>query len=96
VESVKRAFDLILTIPTIVIISPLLGLIALSIRLTLGSPVLFCQVRPGLHGKPFTIYKFRTMTGACDAQGDLLPDAQFARVNRGWGRWQLIPGKMRV
>jgi hypothetical protein len=58
------------------VISPALVIIALLVRLQLGSPVLFKQVRPGLHGKPFTIYKFRTMTDARDKNGDLLPDAQ--------------------
>lgn len=72
----KRWFDLLLTIPGYVAISPLIGLIALLVRLQLGSPVLFKQVRPGLHGKPFTIYKFRTMTEARDQNGRLLPDAQ--------------------
>jgi len=56
-QNIKRLLDLIITIPAFAILSPLLGLIALTVRLTLGSPVLFCQVRPGLHGKPFTIYK---------------------------------------
>jgi lipopolysaccharide/colanic/teichoic acid biosynthesis glycosyltransferase len=46
------------------------------VRRRLGSPVLFSQVRPGLHGKPFRMYKFRTMTDARDADGNLLPDAE--------------------
>ncbi len=72
----KRALDLALTIPALIVLSPVLLLIALSVRLTLGAPILFRQVRPGLHGKPFTLYKFRTMTDARDAQGNLLPDAE--------------------
>jgi sugar transferase EpsL len=72
----KRWFDLILTVPGFVVVSPLLGIIALLVRLQLGTPVLFKQVRPGLHGKPFTIYKFRTMTDTRDQNGKLLPDAQ--------------------
>ena len=50
--------------------------LALLVRLKLGAPVLFRQQRPGLHGKPFTLYKFRTMIGARDADGNLLPDAE--------------------
>ena len=65
----KRWFDLILTVPGFVAISPLLGVIALLVRFKLGSPVLFRQVRPGLYGKPFTIYKFRTMTDVRDREG---------------------------
>jgi len=72
----KRWFDLLLTIPGFVAISPALFIITLLVRLNLRSPVLFKQVRPGLHGKPFTIYKFRTMTDARDQNGRLLPDAQ--------------------
>lgn len=55
--------------------APILAVIALLVRLKLGSTVLFRQQRPGLHGKPFTLYKFRTMTNARDANGNLLPDA---------------------
>ena len=72
----KRALDLALTIPALIVLSPVLLLIALSVRLTLGAPILFRQMRPGLYGKPFTLYKFRTMTDARDAQGNLLPDAE--------------------
>lgn len=61
--------------------------LALMVRLILGKPVLFRQQRPGLHGRPFTIYKFRTMTEACDAHGNLLPDGErltrFGRFLRG-------------
>ena len=74
--SLKRAFDFIASLLALVLLSPLLALIASLVRLKLGSPVLFRQRRPGLHGEPFTIYKFRTMTDARDAQGNLLPDAQ--------------------
>jgi len=75
-QRLKRAFDLATTIPALIILSPLIGLISLLVRIRLGSPVLFRQQRPGLHGQPFTLYKFRTMTDARDAQGNLLPDAQ--------------------
>ncbi len=70
----KHLFDLVLTIPGIIVISPLLAMIALLVRVKLGSPVLFRQERPGLDGKPFTIYKFRTMTDERDARDNLLPD----------------------
>jgi lipopolysaccharide/colanic/teichoic acid biosynthesis glycosyltransferase len=75
-RSKKRLFDLALTIPALLVLSPLFVLIALLVRYKLGTPVLFHQQRPGLYGKPFTIYKFRTMTDACDAQGRLLPDSE--------------------
>lgn len=73
---VKRFFDLILTIPALIILSPVLALLALLIRLKLGSPILFGQQRPGQHGKPFTLFKFRTMTDARDQKGNILPDAK--------------------
>ncbi|MCD6555198.1 MAG: sugar transferase [Anaerolineae bacterium] len=72
----KRFFDVIISAIALTAISPLMALIALLVRLTLGAPVLFRQQRPGLHGKPFTIYKFRTMTNARDEHDHLLPDEQ--------------------
>lgn len=57
-------------------ISPLLLILAILIRLLLGSPVIFMQQRPGLHGRSFVIYKFRTMTDSCDMNGNLLSDEQ--------------------
>ena len=72
----KRLLDLALTIPALICLAPLMGLVALLVRARLGAPVLFRQVRPGLHGQPFTMFKFRTMTGARDAEGNLLPDSE--------------------
>jgi lipopolysaccharide/colanic/teichoic acid biosynthesis glycosyltransferase len=72
----KRMFDLALTLTALVVFSPLLVWVAILVRTRLGAPVLFRQVRPGIHGKPFTIYKFRTMTDEWDEIGDLLPDNQ--------------------
>jgi lipopolysaccharide/colanic/teichoic acid biosynthesis glycosyltransferase len=72
----KRFFDFVAASLALLILAlPLLAL-ALLIRRKLGSPVLFRQVRPGLHGKPFTMVKFRTMTDACGPDDALLPDAQ--------------------
>jgi lipopolysaccharide/colanic/teichoic acid biosynthesis glycosyltransferase len=73
---VKRCFDLLLTVPALILLAPLLGLITILVRFKLGSPVFFRQPRPGLHDRPFTMLKFRTMTDARDAQGNLLPDAE--------------------
>lgn len=70
----KRGFDLSIALVLLVLLSPLLALLALAVRWNLGRPVLFAQIRPGLHGAPFAFYKFRTMTGARDAAGELLPD----------------------
>ncbi len=74
--TLKRLFDLLVTLPALLVLAPFLLVIALLVRLKLGAPVLFRQQRPGLHGQPFTLYKFRTMTDARDAQGNLLPDAE--------------------
>ena len=71
----KRLLDLITCVPALIILSPILLVLAILVRLNLGAPVLFRQERPGLHGKPFRMAKFRTMTEARDAQGILLPDA---------------------
>lgn len=72
----KRLFDLAVAVPVLVVLGPVLGVLALLVHWQLGAPVLFRQQRPGLHGRPFTLYKFRTMTEARDAEGRLLPDAQ--------------------
>ena len=70
----KRLFDLALTIPGLLIISPLLAILALWIKAKMGSPVFFQQVRPGYRNAPFLILKFRTMKEGFDPQGKLLPD----------------------
>src|SRR5271166_3314022 len=71
----KRAFDLLGAIAALVVLAPLLLIVAVLVKIFLGSPILFRQSRPGWHGKPFTCLKFRTMTDAKDAEGRLLPDA---------------------
>jgi len=72
----KRLFDLLAATAGLCVLCPLLLLLALLVSMKLGSPVLFRQQRPGLHGKPFYIYKFRSMTDAKGEDGELLPDAQ--------------------
>jgi sugar transferase EpsL len=72
----KRLFDLALSVPALVILLPVLAVLALLVRITLASPVLFRQLRPGFQGKPFELYKFRTMNNKCDQDGKLLPDAE--------------------
>lgn len=79
----KRAFDVIISVLGLLAFLPLLITVALLVRWKLGAPVLFRQMRPGLHGKPFEIYKFRTMTDERDAAGNLLPDsARLTRLGR--------------
>lgn len=75
-SSGKRLFDLVLTIPALVILSPVLVVFGFFVRVKLGTPVLFRQQRPGLGGRPFWLLKFRTMTDARGADGVLLSDAQ--------------------
>jgi sugar transferase EpsL len=72
----KRLFDLALTIPGFLLVSPILAITALAIRISDGSPVLFRQSRPGIGGRIFTNFKFRSMRDLRDAQGYLLPDLQ--------------------
>jgi sugar O-acyltransferase (sialic acid O-acetyltransferase NeuD family) len=73
---IKRLFDLSVAAFALVILSPVLLLVALLVRLSLGVPILFRQDRPGFTGKLFKYIKFRTMTNACDTSGKLLPDSQ--------------------
>lgn len=71
----KRGFDIVAALILLLLLALPGAVLAVWVRLALGKPVLFSQVRPGLDGKPFTMYKFRTMTNARDAKGELLPDA---------------------
>jgi lipopolysaccharide/colanic/teichoic acid biosynthesis glycosyltransferase len=73
---IKRLFDIILSLILIVIFSPFYLIVSILILAKMGSPILFRQQRPGLNGKIFGIYKFRTMTNEKDANGELLPDEQ--------------------
>jgi lipopolysaccharide/colanic/teichoic acid biosynthesis glycosyltransferase len=71
----KRLFDLTLVLLAAPAWLPLLGVLALLVRVRVGSPILFRQTRPGLHGSPFELIKLRTMTDARAPDGSLLPDA---------------------
>lgn len=70
----KRLFDVVIASLGLILLSPIILVTAQIIRVKLGSPILFKQKRPGLHGKIFTVYKFRTMTDELDETGALLPD----------------------
>tara|TARA_B110000305_G_scaffold141076_1_gene157221 strand:+ start:1113 stop:1706 length:594 start_codon:yes stop_codon:yes gene_type:complete len=75
----KRLIDFLVSFFALVFVIPLIIVIIVAIRVRLGSPILFTQVRPGLHGKPFKMFKFRTMTFEYNEKGELLPDAM--RIN---------------
>lgn len=79
----KRLFDMALAVPGWFFLSPVMLLGCVLVRVTMGAPVFFRQVRPGLDGKPFTILKFRTMSNAVDEEGRLLPDGErLSRLGR--------------
>jgi sugar transferase EpsL len=80
----KRWLDVGIALPAIILLSPVLLLTALAIRVRLGPGVFYRDLRGGLHGKTFMLWKFRTMLNACDAKGNPLPDAQ--RLTR-LGSW---------
>lgn len=100
----KRVFDLLLVMIASMLFAPLVLIITLLVYLKFGSPVMFKQLRPGLHAKPFYIYKFRTMSDKKDMQGQLLPDAQrltkFGRIIRSTSLdelpslWNVLKGEM--
>lgn len=71
---IKRPQDFCCALAAIIVLSPIMAVTAVLVRVKLGSPVIFKQERPGLHGKIFTLYKFRTMTDEKDKNGKLLPD----------------------
>ncbi len=83
---VKRGLDFVLSLSAIIVLSPVLAVLAILVRLKLGTPVLFRQERPGRGGKIFTLCKFRTMTDKRDEKGELLPDevrlTKFGRLLR--------------
>jgi len=72
---IKRILDITLSGAAIIVLSPVMGVTAILVKKKLGSPILFKQKRPGKNEKIFTMYKFRTMTDAKDAEGNLLPDS---------------------
>ena len=71
---IKRILDIVLSLFAITVLSPVLLIVAILVRIKLGSPVIFRQQRPGKNEKIFSLYKFRTMTDAKDEKGELLPD----------------------
>ena len=101
---VKRVFDLVVATVASIVLSPVLAVLAALVRHKLGRPVLFTQQRPGLHGRPFALVKFRTMTDDRDEQGELLPDEErlppFGRFLRSTSLdelpelWNVIRGDM--
>lgn len=103
---IKRLLDIIIASVALILLSPLYLYVAYKVRKNLGSPVIFCQVRPGLHGKPFEMIKFRTMTDERDPEGNLLPNEQrlprFGKMLRATSLdempelWNVIKGDMSI
>ena len=102
----KRLLDIIIATMALVLLSPLYAYVAYKVRKNLGSPVLFRQVRPGLHGKPFEMIKFRSMKDAIDENGHPLPDPErltsFGKMLRSSSLdempelWNVIKGDMSI
>jgi lipopolysaccharide/colanic/teichoic acid biosynthesis glycosyltransferase len=100
----KRVFDIVVALAGLIVAAPLLLILAVLVRIYLGSPVLFRQVRPGLSAQPFQILKFRTMTDSKGPEGELLPDkdrlTRFGRFLRASSLdelpelWNVLTGKM--
>ena len=102
----KRFFDIALSLTALIVLSPVLLVVAILVRLKLGSPVIFCQERPGKDEKIFRLYKFRTMTDGRDENGELLPDeirlTKFGRLLRSTSLdelpelWNILKGDMSI
>ncbi|WP_297571798.1 sugar transferase [uncultured Deefgea sp.] len=100
----KRLFDVVVSLAVLLLVWPALLVLIVLIRFKLGSPVFFTQVRPGLHGKPFRMVKFRTMTDEKDHAGNLLPDdvrlTRFGQLLRSTSLdelpelWNVLKGEM--
>ncbi|MEG4813908.1 sugar transferase [Microcoleus sp. K5-D4] len=75
-QLVKWVLDRLCAAITLLVFSPVILMVAITIYIRMGGPIFFCQPRPGKNGRVFNFYKFRTMTSDCDADGNLLPDEQ--------------------
>lgn len=103
-DAVKRIFDIFVATAALIFLSPVILLVGALVRLRLGRPVIFPQVRPGLRGEPFTIYKFRSMRSLVDGEGPDIPDEErltsFGRVIRAASLdelpelWNVVKGDM--
>ena len=103
---VKRLLDLVLSAVALLLLSPVILVVAVLVRCHLGAPVIFCQERPGKDEEIFKLYKFRSMTDACDAYGELLPDelrlTRFGRFLRSTSLdelpelWNIFKGDMSI
>ncbi|MDY6451262.1 sugar transferase [Acinetobacter faecalis] len=103
---IKRLLDIVIASIALILLSPVYFIVAHKVKKNLGSPVLFRQVRPGLHGKPFEMIKFRTMKDAVDANGNPLPDSErltpFGKMLRATSLdempelWNVIKGDMSI
>ena len=91
---IKRLLDILLSGCALIVLSPVLLIVAILVRVKLGSPVIFCQERPGKHGKIFKLYKFRSMTDARNEDGALLPDERLHRGRRGRCRRGYFPARI--
>lgn len=103
---IKRILDITIASTALILLSPMYLIVAHKVKKNLGSPVLFRQVRPGLHGKPFEMIKFRTMKDALDTDGNPLPDSErltpFGKMLRATSLdempelWNVIKGDMSI
>ena len=103
---IKRLLDITIASTALILLSPVYFIVAHKVKKNLGSPVLFRQVRPGLHGNPFEMIKFRTMKDALDAEGNPLPDSErltpFGKMLRATSLdempelWNVIKGDMSI
>src|SRR5690554_352267 len=100
----KRLFDFIVSFFALIFLFPVMIVLIVLIKSKLGSPVFFAQIRPGMNSEPFKMYKFRSMTDARDADGELLPDTErltkFGKFLRSSsldelpGLWNVLAGDM--
>lgn len=100
----KRIFDVVVSGIGLLVLAPVMGAIAILVRITMGRPVLFCQVRPGQHGVPFTLIKFRTMRDTLPGESAVQTDARrmtpLGSLLRKWsldelpGLWNVFRGDM--